>query len=104
MADFAINISVDQIKPIVEQIIQSNRDVKARMDDVTREMDKLSTTTWESDSADQIRDKFMNQKKKFAVYESVIIEYVNFLNRTIDAYTAAENNIKNQVASEIAFK
>ncbi|MHC1685583.1 MAG: pore-forming ESAT-6 family protein [Clostridiaceae bacterium] len=94
MSGQGINISLAEVSKTAASIRTINHQLSARLEDMKKEMNNLSST-WKSDSSDTIKHKFNALAPKFENYKNVVDSYAKFLENTVDGYNAAESAIKN---------
>jgi WXG100 family type VII secretion target len=98
MAGEGINISLGQVQKTSATIRTINKSLNARLEDIKKEMNNLSST-WKSDSSETIRQKFNALAPKFEQYKDVIESYSKFLDATVEGYNAAETVINNNASA-----
>ncbi|WP_338379167.1 pore-forming ESAT-6 family protein [Enterococcus faecium] len=94
MAAEGIKISLNEVSATASQIRNLNQNLAARLDDMKREMNNLSST-WNSDASNTIRGNFNALQPKFENFREIVESYAKFLDQTVDSYNATETAINN---------
>lgn len=67
--------------------------------DIMTKAQNLTNTTWGGADADAFAEKVNTFKSTFTQMENVLQEYVNFLNKTAEAYKQAQTQVTSQASS-----
>ncbi|MCM3585267.1 pore-forming ESAT-6 family protein [Mesobacillus maritimus] len=98
MAAEGIKISLNEVSATASQIRNLNQNLAARLDDMKREMNNLSST-WNSDASNTIRGNFNALQPKFENFREIVESYAKFLDQTVDSYNATETAINNNASA-----
>lgn len=98
MAIEGIKISLGALSQSAGTIRTLNQSLSTRLDEIKKEMNGLAST-WTSDSANTINNKFNGLAPKFEEYRKVIEAYAKFLDLTVTNYDSAETAINSNASS-----
>lgn len=98
MAIEGIKISLGEVSSTASTIRTLNTSLEGRLDDIKTEMNALSST-WQSDAAETIREKFNALAPKFATYKEIVESYAKFLDTTVSSYDATETAINSNASA-----
>lgn len=92
-----IMIHSSELSSTAKRVRSLNQSMGERLHTIENEMNYLSDT-WQSDAANQIRERFSALKPAFDDYRQVIENYAVFLEHTAANYEAAEQAIYTQAS------
>lgn len=93
-----IKISLNEVTSTANQIRTLNNNLAARLEDIKREMNALSST-WNSDASNTIRSNFNALQPKFENFREIVTSYATFLDQTVNSYNSAEDAINNNASA-----
>lgn len=97
MAD--INITFAEVKEKSSALRQLNTNLTEKLGEIQTTINGLSQS-WTSDTSETIRQKINDLKtKRFDEYQTIITEYADFLDKTVETYTTTETTLNNNLAA-----
>lgn len=93
-----INISLAEVRATANTLRRINQDLLDKLGEVKTQMDNLSTS-WQSDAANTIRERFTAFSPRFQEYWNVIDSYATFLDTAATEYDTNETNINNNASA-----
>ena len=98
MAGDTINISLAEVSSTASTIRTLNQNLSNRLEDIKTQMNNLAGT-WQSEGSETIRANFNALQSKFEQYREVVDSYATFLDKTVEAYDAAETTINSNASA-----
>ena len=101
MAD-SIQISTQELRDAATKISDLNKKLNEDLTSINSSMNDLEST-YQSDASTEIRKRMNAMKPTFEKYNTIIAEYVTFLNQTAQNYESTEETVEKN-ANEVVFK
>lgn len=89
-----------------QDLRNKTRTLRGHNENLTRYLQQIQSkinaleSEWTSDTSDTIRSKITGMQRTFDSYHGVIESYAAFLDRTVQAYEEAEQNLNSNAASQ----
>lgn len=99
MSERVIRVQPSELISAANNITTYRGDYIDAYDDIMTKAQNLTNTTWGGTDAETFAGKVNTFKSTFIQMESVLQEYINFLNKTAEAYKQAQVNVTSQASS-----
>lgn len=103
MANVNLSINYGDLKECANSMATVNTNLTNKLEEIRNAMKAVNTEdVYFSTDAEACREKFENMAaKRIPEFNSVIDEYVKFLNDAVDDYIKTSTNVKNNLGSTV---
>lgn len=99
MATEGMNVNYEGLRQSASVFRKEVTNMNAALDEATSNIDR-TTNSWQSQAANDLRERFKALSTKFEDFYNAINNYAQFLDNTANAYEAADKKIE-QRADEL---
>lgn len=93
-----MKLSYEQIRAAAARLKQNANNMQSLLNDVKSQMQKVNTEgVWKSQSAQKTYDTFEELSSKFPSFYEKVMSYADFLEKTVQAYEAADQAIAGKI-------
>ncbi len=96
------NITYNRVREVADNIEMSSKKIMRILEDITSEMNRLNKdTTWQSDAAENLHNKYMALASKYDAFYELLQKYVMFLRNTVNEYEKMDTNIGGKIEEDL---
>lgn len=93
MSERVIRVQPSELSTAASNVTSYRSNYIDNYNDIITKANNLTTTSWGGTDAEAFAQKVNTFKNTFAQMESVLQEYINFLNNSAEAYKNAQTNV-----------